>query len=53
MARTLLHEKEKLSRKEIQQRSAAVVRSEQLIHTAERAFWTMMEGPADVSSRSA
>ena len=42
--RTLAAEKEKLSGKEIQERSAAFIRSEQLIHTAEREFSTILEG---------
>jgi hypothetical protein len=33
-----------LSGKEIQERTAAFIRSEQLIHTAEREFSTILEG---------
>ena len=42
--RTLMAEKNKLSGKEVQDRTAAFVRSEQLIHTAEREFSTILEG---------
>ncbi len=42
--RTLTAEKGKLSGKEIQDRSAAFTRREQLIHTAEREFSTILEG---------
>ena len=42
--RTLTSEKGKLSGKEIQDRTAAFVRSENLIHTAEREFATILEG---------
>jgi hypothetical protein len=42
--RKLTSEKGKLSGKEIQERTAAFVRSEQLIHTAEREFSTILEG---------
>jgi len=42
--RKLNAEKGKLSGKEIQERTAAFVRSEQLIHTAEREFSTILEG---------
>lgn len=42
--RKLNSEKGKLSGKEIQERTAAFVRSEQLIHTAEREFSTILEG---------
>ena len=37
-------EKYKLSGKEILERTAAFVRSENLIHTAEREFSTILEG---------
>jgi hypothetical protein len=42
--RRLNAEKGKLSGREIQERTAAFVRSEQLIHTAEREFSTILEG---------
>jgi hypothetical protein len=42
--RTLTAEKGNLSGKEIQERTAAFVRHEQLIHTAEREFATILEG---------
>jgi hypothetical protein len=42
--RALAAEKGNLSGKEIQERTAAFVRSEQLIHTAEREFSTILEG---------
>ncbi len=42
--RQLTAEKGNLSGKEIQERTAAFVRSEQLIHTAEREFSTILEG---------
>jgi hypothetical protein len=42
--RALAAEKGNLSGKEIQERTAAFVRSEQLIHTAEREFVTILEG---------
>jgi hypothetical protein len=42
--RKLTSEKGKLSGKEIQERTAALVRSEQLIHTAEREFSAILEG---------
>ena len=42
--RALTAEKGKLSGKEIQDRNAAFVRSEHLIHTAEREFSTILEG---------
>jgi hypothetical protein len=42
--RTLSAEKGKMSGKEIQDRTAAFVRSENLIHTAEREFATILEG---------
>ena len=42
--RALTSEKGKLSGKEIQDRTAAFVRSENLIHTAEREFATILEG---------
>jgi hypothetical protein len=42
--RALTAEKGNLSGKEIQERTAAFVRSEQLIHTAEREFSTILEG---------
>jgi hypothetical protein len=42
--RTLAAEKNKLSGKEVQDRTAAFLRSEQLIHTAEREFSTILEG---------
>ncbi len=42
--RQLMAEKGKLSGKEIQDRTAAFVRSESLIHTAEREFATILEG---------
>lgn len=42
--RTLTSEKGKLSGKEIQDRTAAFVRGENLIHTAEREFATILEG---------
>jgi hypothetical protein len=42
--RTLTSEKGKLSGKEIQDRTAAFVRSENLIHIAEREFATILEG---------
>jgi hypothetical protein len=42
--RALTAEKGKLSGKEIQERTAAFIRSEQLIHTAEREFSTILEG---------
>jgi hypothetical protein len=42
--RQLTAEKGNLSGKEIQERTAAFVRSEQLIHTAEREFATILEG---------
>lgn len=42
--RTLTAEKGNLSGKEIQERTAAFTRSEQLIHTAEREFSTILEG---------
>ncbi|MGD9633241.1 MAG: hypothetical protein AB7G28_08875 [Pirellulales bacterium] len=42
--RKLNAEKGKLSGKEIQERTAAFVRGEQLIHTAEREFSTILEG---------
>lgn len=42
--RVLNAEKGKLSGKEIQDRTAAFVRHEQLIHTAEREFSTILEG---------
>ncbi len=42
--RALTAEKGKLSGKEIQERTATFIRSEQLIHTAEREFATILEG---------
>lgn len=42
--RGLTAEKGKLSGKEIQERTAAFIRSEHLIHTAEREFATILEG---------
>jgi hypothetical protein len=42
--RALTAEKRKLSGKEIQERNAAFVRNEQLIHTAEREFSKILEG---------
>jgi hypothetical protein len=42
--RTLTSEKGKLSGKEIQERTAGFTRSENLIHTAEREFATILEG---------
>jgi hypothetical protein len=42
--RALLAEKGKMSGKEIQERTSAFIRSEQLIHTAEREFSTILEG---------
>jgi hypothetical protein len=42
--RALAAEKGKMSGKEIQERTAAYIRSEQLIHTAEREFSTILEG---------
>ncbi|HEX5472963.1 MAG TPA: hypothetical protein VFW73_13810 [Lacipirellulaceae bacterium] len=42
--RILVAEKGKMSGKEIQERTAAFIRSEQLIHTAEREFSTILEG---------
>jgi hypothetical protein len=42
--RQLTAEKGNLSGKEIQERTAAFIRSEQLIHTAEREFSTILEG---------
>jgi hypothetical protein len=42
--RALTAEKGKLSGKEIQERTAAFIRSEHLIHTAEREFSTILEG---------
>jgi hypothetical protein len=42
--RQLTAEKGNLSGKEIQERTAAYIRSEQLIHTAEREFSTILEG---------
>jgi hypothetical protein len=42
--RELTAEKGNLSGKEIQERTAAFMRSEQLIHTAEREFSTILEG---------
>src|SRR3954464_1165874 len=42
--RKLTAEKGKLSGKEIQERTAGFMRSEQLIHTAEREFATILEG---------
>jgi hypothetical protein len=42
--RTLNDQRMKLSGKEIQERTAAFVRGEQLIHTAEREFSTILEG---------
>jgi hypothetical protein len=42
--RALTAEKGNLSGKEIQERTAAFVRNEQLIHTAEREFSTILEG---------
>jgi hypothetical protein len=42
--RALIAEKGKLSGKEIEERKAAFIRSEQLIHTAEREFSTILEG---------
>jgi hypothetical protein len=42
--RALTAEKGNLSGKEIQERNAAFTRSEQLIHTAEREFSTILEG---------
>ena len=42
--RQLTAEKGNLSGKEIQERTAAFVRSESLIHTAEREFSTILEG---------
>jgi hypothetical protein len=42
--RALNAEKTNLSGKEIQDRTAAFTRSEQLIHTAEREFSTILEG---------
>jgi hypothetical protein len=42
--RKLSAEKGRLSGKEIQERTASFVRSEQLIHTAEREFATILEG---------
>ena len=42
--RALTSEKGKLSGKEIQERTAGFIRSENLIHTAEREFATILEG---------
>jgi hypothetical protein len=42
--RALTAEKGKLSGKEIEERKAAFIRNEQLIHTAEREFSTILEG---------
>jgi hypothetical protein len=42
--RKLVAEKGKLSGKEIQERTAGFMRNEQLIHTAEREFATILEG---------
>jgi hypothetical protein len=42
--RALMAQKGKLSGKEIEERKAAFVRSEQLINTAERSFATILEG---------
>jgi hypothetical protein len=42
--RDLMAEKGKLSGKEIEERKAAFIRNEQLIHTAEREFSTILEG---------
>jgi hypothetical protein len=42
--RAMAAEKEKLSGKEIQERTAGFIRHEQLIHTAEREFSTILEG---------
>jgi hypothetical protein len=42
--RALIAEKGKLSGKEIEERKAAFIRSEHLIHTAEREFSTILEG---------
>jgi hypothetical protein len=42
--RKLTAEKGKLSGKEIQERTAAFIRGEQLIHSAEREFTTILEG---------
>ena len=42
--RALTAEKGNLSGKEIQERTAAFIRTEQLIHTAEREFSTILEG---------
>jgi hypothetical protein len=42
--RALLAQKGKLSGKEIEERKAAFVRSEQLISAAERSFATILEG---------
>jgi hypothetical protein len=42
--RQLTAEKGNLSGKEIQERTAAYIRHEQLIHTAEREFSTILEG---------
>jgi hypothetical protein len=42
--RALTAEKGNLSGKEIQERTAAFIRNEQLIHTAEREFSTILEG---------
>jgi hypothetical protein len=42
--RALLAEKGKLSGREIEERKAAFIRNEQLIHTAEREFSTILEG---------
>jgi hypothetical protein len=42
--RTLMAQKKELSGKEVQDRTAAFVRHEQLIHTAEREFSTILEG---------
>jgi len=42
--RALTAEKGKLSGKEVEERKAAFIRSEQLIHTAQREFSTILEG---------
>jgi hypothetical protein len=42
--RKLQHDKDRLSGKEIAERTAAFVRSEQLIYAAEREFSTILEG---------
>jgi hypothetical protein len=42
--RALIAEKGTMSGKEIEERKAAFIRNEQLIHTAEREFSTILEG---------